>query len=198
MEQSNFYAMMSRMKYINRWGLMNNTKYENLSEHSLQVAMIAHCLVLIHNKKFGGNLNAERASILAIFHDTTEIITGDMPTPIKYFDPKLRELYGEVETLAQEKMLSTLPDRLQSVYQPILVDAEASPEWPLVKAADIISAYMKCVKELKAGNDEFKEAHDSILAKLKNLNMPEVDMFLEIYIPALGKSLDELNYYEIK
>ena len=121
-----------------------------------------------------------------------------MPTPIKYFDPKLRELYGEVETLAQEKMLSTLPDRLQSVYKPILVDAETSPEWPLAKAADTISAYMKCVKELKAGNDEFKEAHDSILAKLKTLNMPEVDMFLEIYIPALGKSLDELNYYEIK
>lgn len=110
----------------------------------------------------------------------------------------MRELYGEVETLAQEKMLSTLPDRLQSVYKPILVDAETSPEWPLVKAADTISAYMKCVKELKAGNDEFKEAHDSILAKLKTLNMPEVDMFLEIYIPALGKSLDELNYYEIK
>ena len=97
MEQSNFYAMMSRMKYINRWGLMNNTKYENLSEHSLQVAMIAHCLVLIHNKKFGGNLNAERASILAIFHDTTEIITGDMPTPIKYFNNTIKDAYKEIE-----------------------------------------------------------------------------------------------------
>ena len=121
-----------------------------------------------------------------------------MPTPIKYFDPKLRELYGEVESLAQEKMLSTLPERLQGVYKPFIVDAEESEEWPIVKAADTISAYMKCVNELKAGNDEFKEAHDSILVKLKALNMPEVDMFLETYMPALGKSLDELNYYEIK
>ena len=102
MEQSNFYAMMSRMKYINRWGLMNNTKYENLSEHSLQVAMIAHCLVLIHNKKFGGNLNAERAGILAIFHDTTEIITGDMPTPIKYFNNTIKDAYKEIEKRGME------------------------------------------------------------------------------------------------
>jgi len=186
------------MKYIQRWSLMRNTEVENLQGHSLETAMIAHQLGVLRNTYFDGAVDVNRLAVLAMYHDVSEVFTGDMPTPIKYFDPKLRELYGEVETLAQEKMLSTLPDRLQSVYKPILVDAETSPEWPLVKAADTISAYMKCVKELKAGNDEFKEAHDSILAKLKTLNMPEVDMFLEIYIPALGKSLDELNYYEIK
>lgn len=177
---------------------MRNTEIENIQEHSLEVAMVAHNLGAIKNEYFGGNVDINKVAVIAMYHEVSEIFTGDMPTPIKYFDPKLRELYGEVETLAQEKMLSTLPDRLQSVYKPILVDAETSPEWPLVKASDTISAYMKCVKELKAGNDEFKEAHDSILAKLKTLNMPEVDMFIELYIPALGKSLDELNYYEIK
>ena len=184
---SSFFAFLKRMRFINRWSLMRNTEIENIQEHSLEVAMVAHNLGAIKNEYFGGNVDINKVAVIAMYHEVSEIFTGDMPTPIKYFDPKLRELYGEVETLAQEK-----------IYKPILVDAEASPEWPIVKAADTISAYMKCVKELKAGNDEFKEAHDSILAKLKTLNMPEVDMFLEIYIPALGKSLDELNYYEIK
>ena len=178
---------------------MRNTEIENIQEHSLEVAMVAHNLGAIKNEYFGGNVDINKVAVIAMYHEVSEIFTGDMPdTNRSILIQSLRELYGEVETLAQEKMLSTLPDRLQSVYKPILVDAEASPEWPIVKAADTISAYMKCVKELKAGNDEFKEAHDSILAKLKTLNMPEVDMFLEIYIPALGKSLDELNYYEIK
>ena len=186
------------MRFINRWSLMRNTETENIQEHSLEVAMVAHNLAALKNEYFGGNVDINKVAVIAMYHEVSEIFTGDMPTPIKYFDPKLRELYGEVESLAQEKMLSTLPERLQSIYKPIIVDAEDSPEWPIVKAADTISAYMKCVNELKAGNDEFKEAHDSILAKLKSLNMPEVDMFLETYMPALGKSLDELNYYEIK
>ena len=186
------------MRFINRWSLMRNTETENIQEHSLEVAMVAHNLAALKNEYFGGNVDINKVAVIAMYHEVSEIFTGDMPTPIKYFDPKLRELYGEVEYLAQEKMLSTLPERLQSIYKPIIVDAEDSPEWPIVKAADTISAYMKCVNELKAGNDEFKEAHDSILVKLKALNMPEVDMFLETYMPALGKSLDELNYYEIK
>ena len=186
------------MGFINRRSLMRNTETENIQEHSLEVAMVAHNLAALKNEYFGGNVDINKVAVIAMYHEVSEIFTGDMPTPIKYFDPKLRELYGEVETLAQEKMLSTLPERLQAVYKPFIVDAEDNPEWPIVKAADTISAYMKCVNELKAGNDEFKEAHDSILAKLKALNMPEVDMFLETYMPALGKSLDELNYYEIK
>ena len=138
-----------------------------------------------------------KVAVMAMYHEVSEIFTGDMPTPIKYFDPKLRSLYGEVETLAQEKMLSTLPAELQATYKPMIVDAEESDEWSLVKAADTISAFMKCVHEKNAGNDEFNEAYSSILQKLKDLHMPEVDKFLELYIPALSQSLDTLNYYDM-
>lgn len=194
---SSFFAFLKRMRFINRWSLMRNTETENIQEHSLEVAMVAHNLAALKNEYFGGNLDVNKVAVIAMYHEVSEIFTGDMPTPIKYFDPKLRSLYGEVETLAQEKMLSTLPKRLQAVYKPYIVNAETLPEWPIVKAADILSAYMKCVNELHAGNDEFKEAHDTILAKLESLNMPEVDMFIEEYVPALSQSLDQLNYYKI-
>ena len=194
---SSFFAFLKRMRFINRWSLMRNTETENIQEHSLEVAMVAHYLAALKNEYFGGNLDINKVAVIAMYHEVSEIFTGDMPTPIKYFDPKLRSLYGEVETLAQEKMLSTLPKRLQAVYKPYIVDAETLPEWSIVKAADTLSAYMKCVNELHAGNDEFKEAHDTILAKLKALNMPEVDMFIEEYVPALSESLDKLNYYKI-
>jgi len=194
---SSFFAFLKRMRFINRWSLMRNTETENIQEHSLEVAMVAHNLAALKNEYFGGNLDINKVAVIAMYHEVSEIFTGDMPTPIKYFDPKLRSLYGEVETLAQEKMLSTLPKRLQAVYKPYIVDAETLPEWSIVKAADTLSAYMKCVNELHAGNDEFKEAHDTILAKLKALNMPEVDMFIEEYVPALSESLDKLNYYKI-
>ena len=194
---SSFFAFLKRMRFINRWSLMRNTETENIQEHSLEVAMVADDLAALKNEYFGGDLDVNKVAVIAMYHEVSEIFTGDMPTPIKYFDPKLRSLYGEVETLAQEKMLSTLPKRLQAVYKPYIVDAETLPEWPIVKAADTLSAYMKCVNELHAGNDEFKEAHDTILAKLKALNMPEVDMFIEEYVPALSQSLDQLNYYKI-
>ena len=194
---SSFFAFLKRMRFINRWSLMRNTETENIQEHSLEVAMVAHNLAALKNEYFGGNLDVNKVAVIAMYHEVSEIFTGDMPTPIKYFDQKLRSLYGEVETLAQEKMLSTLPKRLQAVYKPYIVDAETLPEWPIVKAADTLSAYMKCVNELHAGNDEFKEAHDTILAKLESLNMPEVDMFIEEYVPALSQSLDQLNYYKI-
>jgi len=194
---SSFFAFLKRMRFINRWSLMRNTETENIQEHSLEVAMVAHNLAALKNEYFGGNLDVNKVAVIAMYHEVSEIFTGDMPTPIKYFDPKLRSLYGEVESLAQEKMLSTLPKRLQAVYKPYIVDAETLPEWPIVKAADTLSAYMKCVNELHAGNDEFKEAHDTILAKLKALDMPEVDMFIEEYVPALSQSLDQLNYYKI-
>ncbi|WP_456156075.1 5'-deoxynucleotidase [Veillonella sp.] len=194
---SSFFAFLKRMRFINRWSLMRNTETENIQEHSLEVAMVAHNLAALKNEYFGGNLDVNKVAVIAMYHEVSEIFTGDMPTPIKYFDPKLRSLYGEVETLAQEKMLSTLPKRLQAVYKPYIVDAETLPEWPIVKAADTLSAYMKCVNELHAGNDEFKEAHDTILAKLESLNMPEVDMFIKEYVTALSQSLDQLNYYKI-
>lgn len=194
---SSFFAFLKRMRFINRWSLMRNTETENIQEHSLEVAMVAHNLAALKNEYFGGNLDINKVAVIAMYHEVSEIFTGDMPTPIKYFDPKLRSLYGEVESLAQEKMLTTLPERLQAVYKSYIVEAETLPEWPIVKAADTLSAYMKCVNELHAGNDEFKEAHDTILAKLKALNMPEVDMFIEEYVPALSQSLDKLNYYKI-
>ena len=194
---SSFFAFLKRMRFINRWSLMRNTETENIQEHSLEVALVAHNLAALKNEYFGGSLDINKVAVIAMYHEVSEIFTGDMPTPIKYFDPKLRSLYGEVESLAQEKMLTTLPKRLQAVYKPYIVEAETLPEWPIVKAADTLSAYMKCVNELHAGNDEFREAHDTILAKLKALNMPEVDMFIEEYVPALSQSLDKLNYYKI-
>ncbi len=195
---SSFFAFLRRMRFIQRWGLMRNIEKENIQEHSLEVAMIAHNLACIKNEYFNGDVDVNKVAVIAMYHEVSEIFTGDMPTPIKYFDPTLRSLYGQVETLAQKKMLSTLPEKLQHVYAPMIVDSENSPEWPIVKAADTISAYMKCVYEKSAGNDEFNEAHESILQKLKELHMPEIDMFLEIYIPPLNQSLDKLNYYDIK
>ena len=180
MEQSNFYAMMSRMKYINRWGLMNNTKYENLSEHSLQVAMIAHCLVLIHNKKFGGNLNAERASILAIFHDTTEII---------------KDAYKEIENAAADRLCSLLPEDFRKDMEEIIKQS-GKDDLKLkrfVKAADRFSALIKCIEELRMGNEEFREAKNGIEKSISDMNMPEADVFTNEFLPAFSLSLDEMQ-----
>ena len=187
--------MMSRMKYINRWGLMNNTKYENLSEHSLQVAMIAHCLVLIHNKKFGGNLNAERASILAIFHDTTEIITGDMPTPIKYFNNTIKDAYKEIENAAADRLCSLLPEDFRKDMEEIIKQS-GKDDLKLkrfVKAADRFSALIKCIEELRMGNEEFREAKNGIEKSISNMNMPEADVFTNEFLPAFSLSLDEMQ-----
>jgi 5'-deoxynucleotidase len=193
MSNSHFYAMLSRMKYINRWGLMNNTKNENISEHSLQVAMLAHCLVLIHNKRFGGSLDAQRAAILGIFHDTTEIITGDMPTPIKYFNPIIKEAYKEIEENAADKLVSMLPEDFKPELESIIkMNGEQDKELkPFVKAADKFSALIKCIDELRMGNDEFRKAKDTILDALHQMNMPEVKVFEEEFLPSFSLSLDE-------
>jgi 5'-deoxynucleotidase len=185
--------MLSRMKYINRWGLMNNTKNENISEHSLQVAMLAHCLVLIHNKRFGGSLDAQRAAILGIFHDTTEIITGDMPTPIKYFNPIIKEAYKEIEENAADKLVSMLPEDFKPELESIIkMNGEQDKELkPFVKAADKFSALIKCIDELRMGNDEFRKAKDTILDALHQMNMPEVKVFEEEFLPSFSLSLDE-------
>lgn len=193
-----FFAFLHRMKYIERWGLMRNSEKENIQEHSLEVAMVAHNLAAMRNTYFGGQVDPNVVAVMAMFHEVSEIFTGDMPTPIKYFTPKLRSLYGEVEELAQEKMLHTLPEELRSIYRPFITEAESSELWPLVKAADTLAAYMKALYEVHAGNEEFRAARDSIRDKLESLHMPEVDKFLADYVPALTKSLDELNYYEIK
>lgn len=193
MKTSHFYAMLSRMKYINRWGLMNNTKSENISEHSLQVAMLAHCLVLIHNKRFGGNLNAERAVLLAIFHDSTEIITGDMPTPIKYFNPEIKTAYRKIEDAAADKLVCMLPDDFKEDFEEIIKmnNSEDTQIKRFVKLADRFSALIKCIEELKMGNAEFAKAKETILASIHNMGMPEAEVFEKEFLPSFYLSLDE-------
>lgn len=192
MENNNFFAMLSRMKYINRWGLMRNTIHENISEHSLDVAIIAHALATFSNKYFGNDINAERVALLAIFHDCTEIITGDMPTPIKYYAPEIREAYKEVENVAKDSLLKGLPKELTDVYDSLLSETDEEKElWRFVKAADKMSALIKCIEEKRMGNDDFVKAKASTLKSLKKMKMPEVDLFIEKYLPAYQLTLDE-------
>lgn len=192
-QQSHFYAMLSRMKYINRWGLMNNTRYENLSEHSLQVAMIAHCLVLIHNKRFGGSLNGERAALLAIYHDSTEIITGDMPTPIKYFNPDIKNAYKDIENQAADKLISMLPEDFKTEMEQIIkINGRDDEKLKLfVKAADKLSALIKCIEEIKMGNTEFEKAKASTQSSLEQMNIPEVKVFEQEFLPSFYLALDD-------
>lgn len=196
MKESNFYAMLSRMKYINRWGLMNNTRNENISEHSLQVAMLSHCLVLIHNKRFGGNLDPERAAILAVFHDTTEIITGDMPTPIKYYNSDIKHAYREIEENAANQLIRMLPDDFKEELDDIIkMNGEKDNELrPFVKAADRLSALIKCIEEMRMGNDEFRKAQETILNSIHNMNMPELNVFESEFLPAFSLTLDEQEW----
>lgn len=193
MKSSSFYAMLSRMKYINRWGLMNNTRNENISEHSLQVAMLAHCLVLIHNKRFGGSLNPERAAILSVFHDTTEIITGDMPTPIKYYNSDIKHAYREIEDNAANQLVKMLPDDFrEDINNIIKMHGDGDDKLrPFVKAADKLSALIKCIEELRMGNDEFRKAKETILDSIHNMDLPELKVFEEEFLPAFSLTLDE-------
>lgn len=188
-----FFAMLSRMKYINRWGLMRNTRSENIQEHSLQVAMIAHALALIKNKRFGGNADADRAAAIAIFHDSDEILTGDLPTPVKYFNESILNAYREVEDVAKDRLLSMLPESLRPDYKDLLYhDGESDAElWKLVKAADTICAYIKCLEELSGGNAEFATAAKSTRQKLDALELPEARVFIDEFIGAFSLSLDD-------
>lgn len=195
MKRSHFYAMLARMKYINRWGLMNNTQYENISEHSQQVAVLAHCLVLIRNKRFGGDLNAERAALLAVFHDATEIITGDMPTPVKYANPAIRDVYKQIEDDAADRLLDMLPDDFRDEYSAILKpssDEDRELE-VFVKAADRFSALIKCVEEMRMGNDEFRAAAQTIERSIHEMELPEAEVFFEEFLPSFSLALDEMQ-----
>lgn len=187
--------MLSRMKYISRWGLMNNTKSENISEHSLQTAMFAHLLTLIHNKSSENKLNAERAALLGMYHDATEIITGDMPTPVKYYNPEIISSYKKVEHIAGEKLVSMLPADLQEEFSDIiLLENEKDRELlKFVKAADKLSALVKCIEEIRMGNDEFKRAKDSTEEALRRMEMPEVDEFMERYLPSFSLTIDDIS-----
>lgn len=188
--------MLSRMKLINRWGLMRNTRSENISEHSLETAMIAHSLAVIRNTYFGGNVNAERCALLGVFHDVTEIITGDLPTPVKYYNPEIRTAYKEVEEKAKDKLISMLPPEMRPELLPLIspdknVCAEELELWRIVKAADKISALIKCIEESTMGNSDFSSAEKATRESIEKMNMPEANFFLDKFLPSYGKTLDE-------
>ena len=190
----NFFAMMSRMKYIERWALMKNTSSENVSEHSLEVGMIAHALAVIGNSRFDKDLNAEKAALIGMYHDSSEIITGDMPTPVKYYNQEIKNAMKEVESVANKKLLSMLPEDMREAYTSIFFKAEDDEYlWKLVKAADKISALIKCMEELNTGNQEFRSARDSLEKAVTGLGLEEVTVFIEEFLPAYGNTLDELS-----
>lgn len=191
--QYSFFAFLSRMKNIRRWSLMRNMTEENVMEHSYQVAMIAHGLAEIRNRVFGGSMNPERIALLAMFHDAGETMTGDLPTPIKYFSPSISEAYGELEEQAKDRVLDMLPETLRPAYEPILRYDEASGEGRLIKAADRICAYIKCVQEQTDGNREFSKALLATRERLLEMRMPEVDYFLAHFMARFESTLDELN-----
>ncbi len=192
----NFYANIARMKYIERWALMRNTISENLSEHSLEVSMIAHALCVIGNVRHGKKLDSEKAALIGMYHDASEIITGDMPTPIKYYNKGIKDAFKDIEEKANEKLLSQLPEDLREAYKDVFFKTPAYEyEWKLVKAADKLSALIKCTEEEKTGNKEFLKAKETIQASINELsaNLPEVKDFVIEFLPAFSKTLDELN-----
>ena len=190
--KSHFFAYISRMRFIQRWALMRNTAQENVQEHSHQVAVLAHALAVIRSEKFGGTVDPGQVAVAALYHDASEILTGDMPTPIKYDNPAIRKAYKDVEAVAEGKLLAMLPEELHGVYAPILTPTD--PEViRLVKAADKLSAYIKCVEELKAGNNEFREAAAQTRRALEGYGLPEVAYFLETFMDSFSLTLDELK-----
>ncbi|HIY73660.1 5'-deoxynucleotidase [Intestinimonas butyriciproducens] len=189
----NFFALISRMRYIGRWGLMRNTFQENIQEHSHMVAVLAHALAVIRRDIFGGDLDPGHAAALALYHDAPEILTGDLPTPVKYYNPEIREAYREVETVSARRLLSMLPEALRPAYEPLLLEDPESEYHTLVKAADKLSAYIKCVEELKTGNTEFRQAAEQTRRALEDSPLPEVAYFLEHFLPGFSLTLDELQ-----
>ena len=189
---NHFYAYISRMRCVKRWALMRNTEEENIQEHSHMVAVLAHALALIRTRVFGLPTDANAVAVAALYHDATEILTGDMPTPIKYDNPAIRKAYKAVEAVAEEKLLHMLPEEFQPVYAPILTVMDPETE-RLVKAADKLSAYIKCVEELKAGNSEFRDAAAQTRAALEEYELPEVTYFLETFMPSFSLTLDQLK-----
>ena len=194
--KENFFAYISRMRYIGRWSLMRNSLPENIQEHSHMVAVLAHALGVIRLDVFHVPCNPDEAATVALFHDSSEILTGDLPTPIKYHSNEIRDAYKEVEALACHKLLDTLPEELRGAYEPLLAGETEARVHDLVKAADKLSAYIKCIEERKAGNNEFLSAEAQTRKLLEESHMPEVDYFLAHFIPAFELNLDELGTIE--
>ena len=197
MRKNGFFAMMTRMRNITRWGLMRNNITENLTEHSYDTAVTAHALAVIGKEKFGKDIDPGQIAAVALFHDASEIITGDLPTPVKYNNPAIRSAYKSIEQAAADSLLQMLPGELRPSYK-ILFDFETdNPElYRYVKAADKISAYIKCVEELRGGNDEFRRAAIQTREAIQRMNLPEADYYMEQFAPAFTLSLDELQEEE--
>ena len=188
--RSKFYAYLSRLRWIKRWGLMRNAEPENVMEHSWEVAVIAHALALIRNQFFQGQVDANAIATAALFHDASEVLTGDLPTPIKYFSSSLTVAYRQIEAIACEELISMLPDSLQSSYKTLLSDEQPEGHHQIIKAADTLSAYLKCLAELRAGNLEFKITAGELEQKLKATRLPEVAYFMKSFVPDCAIPLD--------
>lgn len=189
---SNFFAMAGRMRLINRWSLMQNASQENIAEHSHSVAVLAHALCVIGNKKFGKSYNAERCALLALYHDTTEVITGDMPTPVKYYNNDIKSAYKSIESAAGSRLLDMLPEELKDEYSPLFNKEPADEElWKIVKAADKIDALIKCINETRLGNKEFEKALEAQKKIIADIDMDEVRYFEKEFLPAYYLTLDE-------
>lgn len=190
---SHFFAYLSRMKHIKRWGLMKNVSVEDIEQHSFEVAIIAHGLAVIGNTYYGKSYDTDRICTLGIFHEVSEVITGDLATPIKYFNPEINTAYKKIEAIATQKLFKMLPEEMLPVYEPLMDRDESGPEWKIVKAADKICAYIKCVEELKAGNLEFLKAKETIKKSISEIGMDEVSYFMDVFMPSFELTLDELN-----
>jgi 5'-deoxynucleotidase len=191
---SHFFAYLSRMRFIRRWGLMHSTHVENIQEHSLRVALIAHGLAVIRNRLFGGAVNAGRMAVLALYHDAGEVLTGDLPRPVKYFNPEIEVSYRRIETVAREKLLGMVPEPLRAEYAGLLHQDSATPdEQALIKAADKLCAYMKCLEEVTAGNREFAEAEKALRQSIEAIDLPEVRYFVATFVPSFRLTLDDLR-----
>lgn len=194
MKTSHFFAHLARLKLINRWPLMRNIRTENVSEHSLQVAFVAHALAIIKNRKFGGGVNPERVALMAMYHDASEVLTGDMPTPTKYYNPQITVEYKKIEKIAQNKLIDMLPEELQADFRPLIDDDFYSDdERHIIKQADALCAYLKTIEELSAGNNEFKLAKQRLKKTLSERDSAEMDYFLDVFVPSFSLSLDEIT-----
>ncbi len=194
MKQSHFFAHLARMKLIQRWPLMRSVSSENISEHSLQVAFVAHALALIKNKKFEGQLNPEHIALLGMYHDTSEVLTGDLPTPVKYYNAEIATEYKKIEAAAEKRLLSMLPEEFQEDFEPFLISGRCNQdEQNIVKQADSICAYLKCLEELSAGNHEYEQAKRRLEETLQQRKTPEMEYFLTTFAPSFELSLDEIS-----
>lgn len=189
---SKFFAFLDRMKLIDRWALMRNTTKEDVAQHTMQTAVIAHALCVIENKLYDGKLDADKAAVLALYHESAEVVTGDLPTPVKYYDDDINRAYKNIEGRAEEKLLGTLPDELKNAFTPLVQPDKSSPEYRMVKCADKLSALIKCVEELAVNNNEFKNAYEATIKGLNNAPEKSVKYFLDVFIPAYSMSLDYL------